>query len=614
MKNPFANRKFIIGSLLIVLSLIFIFRLFYLQIIDTSYRLSANNNVLRYVPSYPGRGLIYDRNKKLVVGNVAAYDLMAIPSEVSTFDTLELCRMLEIEPEQLSLKLTQAKKFSSFIPSAIVNQISSRTYAVLQEKLFKFKGFFVQPRTLRKYPQDIAANILGYVGEVNEKTLNKNPYYKLGDYIGISGIEKSFESELRGTKGVHVYLVDVHNRIKGPYQSGKYDTVAQKGSDLMATFDSDLQAYGERLMENKVGSIVALEPSTGEVLAMVTTPSYKPSLLVGRVRSNNYMHLVRDTLKPLFNRALMAKYPPGSTFKLINGLIGLQEKVLYPSTEYYCDMGYYARGIYVKCHNHNSPLDLVGAIQNSCNAYFCNVFRSILDSKTYSDIHISFQKWDDYLLSFGFGQPLSTDLPNEVKGFIPPPSYYDRYYGKKGWSSLTVISMAIGQGELGITPLQLANMVAGIANHGYYYRPHIIKEIAGKPVQDPSILAKHFSKIDSSHYFPIIRGMELAVNGEPGTGSTARIARIQDIIVCGKTGTAENPHGKDHSVFVAFAPKDHPKIAVSVVVENGGFGATYAAPIASLMIEEYLKRSVNRKWLEDYILKTDLIHGQQEIK
>lgn len=614
MKNPFVNRKFIIGGILIIVSLIYIIKLFQLQILDTSYRVSAANNVLRYVPSYPGRGLIYDRNHQLVVDNVAAYDLMAIPSEVVAFDTAELCEMLHIGKDYIRKKLVEAREYSTYLPSAIVNQISPVTYARLQEKLFKFSGFYVQPRTLRKYPMDIAANILGYVGEADDKILETNSYYKLGDYIGISGIEKSFEKELRGIKGVRVYLVDVHNRIKGPYQNGRFDNVAIKGSDLTATFDADLQAYGETLMKNKTGSIVALEPGTGEILAMVTTPSYKPSLLVGRIRSENYIKLMKDTLKPLFNRALMASYPPGSTFKLINGLIGLQEKVLTPATEYYCDLGYYARGIYVKCHNHDSPLNLAGAIQNSCNAYFCNVFRSILDSKNYDDIHESFQAWHDYLISFGFGQVLSTDLPNELKGFIPLPSYFDRYYGKKGWSSLTLISLAIGQGELGITPLQLANMSAGIANRGFYYSPHIIKEVGGKPVQDPRITVRHYSKVDSGNYDIIIKGMELAVNGAPGTGSTARIARIDSITVCGKTGTAQNPHGEDHSVFVAFAPKENPQIAVSVIVENGGYGATYAAPIASLMIEKYLKRVVRRTWLENYILTTDLIHGKPEDK
>ncbi len=612
MKNQFENRKFVVGGLLILFALVLLVKLFSLQIIKTSYRLSADNNVLRYVPQFPARGLIFDRNGELIVYNEAAYDLMVVPSQLSAFDTTDLCNLLSMDKTSLETKIQEAKDYSTFIPSPLLKQISSITYARLQEKLFRLPGFYVQTRTLRKYSRDISSHILGYVGEVSDKVINEDPYYKLGDYIGISGIEKSYEKVLRGKKGVNIFLVDVHNRIKGPYQNGRHDELPVVGSNLTATFDADLQAYGEKLMENKTGSIVALEPSSGEVLAMISAPSYKPSLLIGRIRSLNYLNLLQDTLKPLFNRALMASYPPGSTFKTINGLIGLQEKVLFPRSEYYCDLGYYARGIYVGCHNHYSPLDLTRAVQNSCNAYFCNVFRNILDSRQYSDIHESFESWRNHLLSFGFGQTISLDFPNELKGFIPKSSYYDRYYGKTGWSSLTLISLAIGQGELGITPLQMANMTAVIANRGYYFSPHIAKNIDGLEEDQEKTELKHFTSIDSINFTAIIEGMDLAVNGAPGTGSTARIARIDSITVCGKTGTAENPHGEDHSLFLAFAPKDNPKIAIVVVVENGGFGSTYAAPIASLMIEKYLKGSVNRKWIEDYILKTDLIHGQKE--
>ena len=612
MKNQYENRKLAIGVMLILIALIFIVRLFYLQIINTSFRLSAQNNVIRYVPQFPARGLIFDRNGKLVVHNEAAYDLMVIPSQLSEFDTLGLCGILTTDKEEFIKSLKTARAYSPYIPSTIIKQINPETYAKLQEKLYRFPGFYVHTRTLRKYSYNIASHLLGYVGEVTEKDINKDPYYKLGDYIGKSGIEKSYEPELRGQKGVKMYLVDVHNRIKGPYQNGRHDSDPIVGSNLTATFDADLQEYGEQLMQNKIGSIVAIEPATGEILSLVSAPSYKPSLLVGRVRSKNYLTLARDTLKPLFNRALMASYPPGSTFKTINGLIGLQERTLFPSTTYSCTMGYHSRGLTVGCHAHRSPLDLPSAVQISCNAYFCNVFRNILDSGKYTDIHESYDSWRNYLFSFGFGQKISLDLPNELKGFIPKTSYYDRYYGEKGWSSLTIISLAIGQGELGITPIQLANMTAAIANRGHYFSPHIMKEITGHDNNRERFLKRHDTKIDPIHYKPIIRGMELAVNGQAGSGSTARIAKLDSIIVCGKTGTAQNPHGEDHSIFIAFAPKENPKIAIAVIVENGGFGSRYAAPIASLMIEKYLKGKAKNKWIEDYILKTDLIHGEQE--
>ena len=367
-------------------------------------------------------------------------------------------------------------------------------------------------------------------------------------------------------------------------------------------------------MMNKIGSVVAIEPKTGEILAMVSAPSYKPSLLVGRIRSKNYSLLMQDTLKPLFNRALMAQYPPGSTFKPVNGLIGLQEKVLFPSTSYSCNFGYHSRGLTVGCHDHDSPLALASSIQNSCNAYYCNVFRSILDQGKFSDIQTSFDNWRNHLFSFGFGKKLGLDLPNELSGFIPETSYYDRYYGKTGWSSLTIISLSIGQGELGVTPLQMANMTAAIANRGFYYPPHIVRSIEGATDPHRLSLTRQYTSIDSVNYTTIIDGMDLAVNGAAGSGSTARIAKIDSVIVCGKTGTAQNPHGEDHSLFVSFAPKENPEIAIVVVVENGGFGASYAAPIASLIIEKHLKGAVSkrRKWLEDYILKADFIHVEQE--
>ncbi len=606
----YKQRKYFIQIIFILISVIYIIRLFTLQVIDTSYKISASNNVLRYITKYPARGLIYDRNGELLVYNQAAYDLMLVPRQLESFDTTDFCNIINISKQQLLEKIKKAKNYSYFKPSIFLKQMSSITYANLQEKLYKFHGFFVQTRTLRKYPKKIAAHALGYVGEVDEDITKTKKYYNLGDYIGISGIEKSYEKDLRGKKGVQIYLVDVHNRIKGSYKNGKYDKNAVAGANLTTTIDATLQAYGEKLMQNKKGSIVAIEPSTGEILAIVTSPSYNPALLVGRVRTKNYLKLLKDTLKPLFNRALMAKYPPGSTFKTINALIGLQEKVLYTNTQYSCHGGYHAGGITVSCHHHPSPLDLTHAIQYSCNTYFCNVYRSIIDNPKYSSAEDGYKAWREYVTSFGLGNKLGSDLPSELSGNVPTCKYYDKYYGKNHWGSLTTISLAIGQGELGITPLQLANATATIANRGFYYIPHIVKNVSNKKDINEKFLTKHYTKIDSSYFPIVVNGMEKVVNG--GAGSTARIAKIDSITVCGKTGTAQNPHGEDHSVFIAFAPKDNPKIAVAVLIENGGFGARWAAPTASLIIEKYLKKEISRKWLENYILNCNLINAKQK--
>jgi penicillin-binding protein 2 len=531
---------------------------------------------------------------------------MVIPRQIKAFDTLEFCNLLKISKPFLETSLRDAKRHSTFRPSIFLKQISAETYAVLQEKLFKYPGFFVQPRTLRSYPRNIGAHLLGYVGEVDDRIIGNSPYYRMGDYIGISGLERTYESELRGQKGVNVYLVDVHNRIKGSYADGRYDTLAVIGKDLTSTIDADLQEYGELLMQNKIGGIVAIEPNTGEILALISSPTYNPNLLVGRPRTMNYRALESDTLKPIFNRALMALYPPGSTFKVVNALIGLQEKIVLPQTRYSCDGGYrVGRG--VGCHSHPSPTDLIQSIQVSCNTYYCNVFRNIIDKPGQGGVEVGFTKWKNHVESFGFGKKLNIDQPNELAGTVPSINFYDRYFRKGGWSSLTIISLAIGQGELGTTPLQMANMTAAIANRGYYFTPHLVKAINGEPDIEPRFKLKHYTTVDSLWFDYIIEGMDLAVNGEPGSGSTARIAAIPDIRVCGKTGTSQNPHGKDHSVFVAFAPKDNPQIAIAAYIENAGFGGTWAAPIASLMIEKYLTGKVNRTWLEQRMLDAILL-------
>lgn len=612
MSNQFADRKYIIGGALVLVMLIFTGRLFHLQIIDKTYRLTATNNVLRHVTHYPARGLIYDRNGELLVFNEAAYDLMINPRQLAPFDTLEFCEILQVTPQQVKEAIQKARAYSLYRPSLFVRQISARNYAIFQEKMYRFPGFFVQPRTLRRYTDKTAAHIVGYVGEVDDKIISEDRYYSMGDFIGISGVEKTYEEILRGKKGLNVYLVDVHNRIMGPYMDGRYDTMSVAGKDIYLTIDKNLQDYGELLMNNKVGSIVAIEPATGEILAMVSSPGYDPSLLVGRIRSENYQRLSQDTIKPLFDRALMAQYPPGSTFKVINALVGLQEEVVGYHTEYSCYGGYQAPGIRVGCHLHSSPLNLPRAIQNSCNAYFCNVFRNILDDKDFPSVTDAFNNWRRHVMSFGFGNRLGSDFPNELPGNIPDAAYYDRYYGANRWKSLTLISMAIGQGELLTTPLQMANMTSAIANRGSYHVPHILKEYTGDFSTGPAFGQWHYTSIDTAHFDIVIEGMDLAVNGPPGSGSTARIAAIPGIRVCGKTGTAENPHGDDHSIFIAFAPKDDPCVALAVYIENGGFGATYAAPVASLMIEKYMTGKITRKWLEKYILDANLLSRSEK--
>ncbi len=601
MKDAFINRKYVLMALIVLASMGLIIRLFFIQVVRDTYRLSADSNALRYVTQYPARGLIYDRNGKLLVFNQAAYDLMVVPAQTSKIDTIGFCTLLGITGDFFTERMKAAVNYSRRAPSVFLKQISNETYARLQEKMFMYPGFYVQPRTLRKYTRPVAAHLLGYVSEVDDPIIKKDPYYKSGDYIGKSGIEEAYEKDLRGKRGVKIFLVDVFSRIKGSYANGSMDTLAVQGSDIISGVDLNLQEYGELLMKNKRGSIVAIEPKTGEVLALVSTPNYDPGLLVGRIRSDNFANLSADTVKPLFNRALMASYPPGSTFKPIIGLIALQEQVISPSTLFGCNNGYLSWG----CHSHRSPLDLADAIMISCNSYFCQTYRRILENPEYVSVSSAYEKWKEYLNEFGYGNKLGIDLVNELSGFIPATTYFDKYYGKNKWKALTVLSMGIGQGEVGTTPLQMANMTAAIANRGYYYTPHIVKSVGAAGNIDARFTAKHSISIDSVNFEEVVKGLEAAVNG--GEGKTAGIAALPDIIVCGKTGTAQNAHGKDHSVFIAFAPKDDPKIAIMVFVENAGFGATFAAPIASLMIEKYLKGEVSNKAREQSMLNLNLM-------
>jgi penicillin-binding protein 2 len=592
-------------SICLLVGLVYIARLFYIQVLDDSYKLSANNNVLRYVTEFPARGIIYDRKGRQMVTNEAAYDLMVVPRQVKDIDTLDLCNILDISRKDFIDRMQKVKSYSRYKPSIFEAQIDKETYAVLQEKLYKFSGFYCQTRTLRKYKDKAAAHILGYVGEVNEKIVKESPYYKQGDYIGMSGMEKSYEEYLRGKKGVKVVMVDVHGREKGNYMEGQFDTIGEAGARLTSTLDLELQKYGEKLMQNKIGSVVAIEPKTGEILALVSSPAYDPNKLVGRVRSKNYRLLALNPLKPLFNRALMAMYPPGSTFKIANALIGQQEKVTFASTAYSCSKGISYGSLHIGCHPHSSPLQLRQSIQFSCNAYYCQVYRSIIDGR--KTAREGYDMWRNHVLSFGFGKKFNTDLPNELKGIVPTGDYYDKIYGENRWKSLTVISLSIGQGELGATPLQMANMTAIVANQGYYISPHIVKAIDGKPFNKYKI--KNQTNIDTAYFRDVIEGMQMVVE----SGTAAR-SKIPGVVMCGKTGTAQNPHGKDHSLFVAFAPKGNPQIAIAVMVENAGFGATYAAPIASLMIEKYLKDSITNKTAEEFLLKANLLPDSLKAK
>lgn len=608
--NALSGRRYVIAVIFIAVSLIYLMRLFYIQVLNDSYKMSANNNVLRYMTEYPARGLVYDRDGVLLVYNEAAYDLMVTPRQVKQIDTIDFCETIGITKEQFIKKMKQVKAYSPYKESIFEKQLSKETYAALQEKLYKFKGFFVQARTLRKYPQEIAAHTLGYVGEVSEKITEKNPYYKSGDYIGISGIEKSYEEELRGKKGLKIMMVDVFNRPKGRFKDGMYDTTAISGQNLISSLSAKLQKYGEQLLQNKSGAIVAIDPSTGEILACISGPSYNPNLLVGRERTKNYGKLFMDKSLPLFNRALMAYYPPGSTFKLLNGLIGEQEQVTFRDTRYPCNRGYPVMGGKPKCHPHPSPMDLPGAVSTSCNSYFCYVFRSIIDNrKKYPNVVAGYNAWRDYVLSFGVGIKIHTDLPQELPGNVPTQKYYDKYFGKNGWKSSTIVSLSIGQGELGVTPLQMANIICSIANKGYYYTPHIVKGIGEKKQPRPEYKVKHYTKVEPQYFEPIIDGMQGAV--DHGTSTSAR---IKNIVVCGKTGTAQNPHGKDHSVFVAFAPRDNPKIAVAVLVENGGWGATWAVPIGGLMIEKYLCDSISKPDMEKRMLEGVVLSTEKKAK
>ena len=605
-------RNSLIYILLFIVGIAFIFRLFYIQVWSEKYRPSPLNNsavAVKYI--YPKRGFIYDRNGKLLVANQASYDIMVIPRNLKEIDTTEFCNLIHIDKEEFKKRMKRAKTYSNYIPSVFLAQLSKEDYAALQEKMYKYQGFYIQKRFIRKYPLKTAPNVLGYLSEVNERILKKKPYYRLGELIGYQGVEKQYENILRGEKGVSFIQKDRFNKEIGPYKNGIYDTLPVPGKDITLTIDVDLQMYVEKLMQHKRGGVVAIEPKTGEILTLVSMPTYDPNLLVGRKRSKYSTLLFNDTIrKPMLDRSLQAQYSPGSPFKLINALVALQEGVVTPQSSFYCYHGYhYGSKGFMGCHCGLTgvPINMDVGIYRSCNTYFSNVYRRAIEK--YENPSEGMNVWSNHVKSFGLGDYLGYDLPVGQKGLIPDADFYNRYYPNGRWRAVTTISNAIGQGEILTTPIQLANMTAAIANRGYYYTPHVLKKVNDTAISNPKYTKPRKTTIDPENFEPVIEGMYHVF--EKGT---ARASRIEDIAICGKTGTAENfkrIDGKkiqftDHSIFIAFAPKDDPKIAIAVFVENGYWGSRWAAPIASLMIEKYLKGEVKRKQLEDRIMNGSL--------
>lgn len=600
-------RKLLLFTLVIAVGLIFIARLFYLQVYDAKQYSVFEDNAIRKVYTYPKRGYIYDRFGKLLVANKPSYDIMVIPREVEPLDTLEFCSLLKITKTDFIKNYTKANNYSSRLPFVFLSNVTKEDYAVLQEKMRKYKGFYIQKRSIRSYQKSIGANVLGDIAEVNQTILNNDPYYSTGDLIGKQGVEKTYEKTLRGEKGIKFIQKDNFNRDVGPYKNGTFDVPPKAGKDITLTIDSKFQEYGELLMTNKRGGIIAINPTNGEILAMVTGPSYDPNLLVGRERNKNFSKLFLDTIsRPTFDRSLQAQYAPGSPFKVINALIGLQEGVINTQEKFSCNLGYYyGKKKLTGCHSHFSSVNLNYGISESCNAYFINVFRRIIDK--YETPREGTNVWSKHAKSFGLGNYLNNDLSVGQKGRIPDGDYYQARLDKR-WGSTYIISNAIGQGEVEATPIQLANMVSAIANRGFYYTPHIIKSIDGDTIESKFTKPK-YTTIDKQHFEPVIQGMFDVYNK-----GTAKYLQIPGIEICGKTGTAENYaiiQGKktqltDDSIFVAFAPKDNPKIAIAVFVENGYFGNRFAGKMASLMIEKYLKGKISRIDLEDWVLRYSL--------
>ncbi len=605
MSNSFFERKYVIVGIFIAIAIAIVARLFYLQVIDDSYLLSANNNVLRKIAVFPARGVILDRNGKILVQNEPVYDILVTPREVKDLDTALLCQLLDIDKVDFQDRMDKARAYSPYRSSPFEKMVSTETYAKFQEHQYKFKGFYVQNRTVRNYPDSIAAHFLGYIQEVNDKDIERSHgFYRAGDYIGANGIERSYEDLLRGHRGVKNLMVDALNRPKGVFMDGKYDTLAVSGEGLVSSLDKDLQQLAERLMKNKMGSVVAIEPSTGEILTFVSSPAYDPNLMVGKDRGNNYMKLLHDPTKPLFIRPTQASYPPGSVFKVVSALTAQQAGVITPHTIFNCPGGYrYGGGrAIMRCTHVDGPTDLIKSIQRSCNTYYGYVYAKMIDSRGMSSPK-AYELWREALTKFGLGHPLGIDLPGEKGGFVPDASYHTKHYGNEKWGSSYTISLSIGQGQLGITPLQMANIMAIVANRGFYYRPHLIKGIGEKQIVKDEFTEKIWAGVDEKHYEPVIEGMSRAVSSGTAVGS-----KIKDIEMCGKTGTVQNPHGDNHAVFFAFAPRVNPKIAIAVFVENAGYGGVWAAPIASMLIEKYINDTISLpKYIQDRIYNANLL-------
>lgn len=597
------NRKYIIQFVFILVGLIYCIKLFQIQFLDETYGPAAEDNILRKIRDYSYRGIIYDRNGDLLVHNDPVFDLMVVPKEASINDTTKFCELLNIDKEDFITRMNKASDYDIFQPSVFMKMLSIRDFARFEDFLIDYPGFYPQARSLRGYQHKSLANALGYVGEISKTMLDRDTTgeYKQGDYTGISGVELEYERELKGKNGIKYKMVNVRGVEKGAFRDGRRDTLSVPGVNLTATIDLELQQYGEWLMEGLAGGVVAVEPSSGEVLSIISSPSYSPGFLSGRLFSQNFEELTLDSLKPLFNRAIMSVYPPGSTFKPLQALIALQEGVITPTEQIYCS------GALVGDHAPPGYYDVFKAIQKSSNNYFYIVFRRIinrgLSDNTFIDSRLGLEVWDEYLYRFGLGRPLGIDIPNEKGGQIPSPELYNRYYGENSWKWSTINSISIGQGEILISPLQMANYSAAIANRGYYYTPHIIKDIGENGKPKDKYLEKHLVGIDSIHFSTVIDAMESVVR--EGTGFRAAIPGIE---VCGKTGTSQNPHGEDHSVFVAFAPKEDPKIAISVYVQNAGQGARAAASIAGLMMEKYLTGEIKKVWIEDYVKRGHFIY------
>jgi penicillin-binding protein 2 len=617
-KHIYEDRKSVIAIIAIAVVVIYTFQLFYLQIYQNKYKDSADSNAFFKKTLYPARGTISDRHGKLLVYNKPTYDIVFIPKEVRNFDTLEFCKILNITVEDYKKRMDNIRDFrfnpgySNYTQQTFMSQLNAQEYGLIQEKLYKFPGFSIQNRTMREYNYPNAGNILGYVAEVSRERMEEDDFYRRGDYEGKSGIEKTYEETLRGEKGVEILLRDAHGRIQGKYNNGSSDKSPISGKNLTLSVDMDLQAYGEYLMQNKLGSIVMIDPETGEILCLVSAPSYNPAMLTGREFGKNYKELEHDPLKPLFNRPVLGVYPPGSTFKPSQGLIFLQEGIITPATAFPCHHGYPPLGGHPACHSHPSPLSLAPAVATSCNSYFCYGLSGMLSNRQkYKNINEALDVWKDYLVKMGFGHKLGVDLPSEKQGFIPNSKFYTKLHHTARWMPSFVISIAIGQGEITTTPLQIANFVATIANRGHFYTPHVVKNIQGGAL-DKKYTEKRLTGIAASHYEPIIEGMSKAVTN----GTCHAINLSPEFEVCGKTGTAQNPHGRDHSLFMGFAPRNKPKVAIAVIVENAGFGADFAVPIARLMVEKYLKGSIPErdKALETRMANTVMLPGLHSLR